>query len=78
MLCGADAGVPPAPSNQRVVSELSDTLQLESCLHGEIIKFWGENLSKEELLEPLAYIWMDFREYLAPSYTHNFVVCVHF
>lgn len=29
-------------------------------------------------LEPLAYIWMDFREYLAPSYTHNFVVCVHF
>lgn len=41
---------PSAPSNQRVVSELSDTLQLESCLHGEIIKFWGENLSKEELL----------------------------
>lgn len=41
---------PPAPSNQSVVSELSDPLQLESCLHGEIIKFWGENLSKEELL----------------------------
>lgn len=49
----------PPPPNQQVVSEPLAPFNPESCLHGEITKFWGDNPPEEGFLTRAHSLYLD-------------------